>query len=1204
MTRLCFIHRLTWCIFLVLAALGSLRLALAQDVGEIVSALGTVEVLRQGRWQPVTTGEKVVAGETIKTGTGSRIALQMANGAQLKINANSQLELKQIIPQEGSTPSANASPTPNILHIPQGEIWVRSNGIPLELHTIPVVATIRGTEFNLAVSPDHLARLAVFEGLIEFHNPQGSVLVEANEQATARFGEKPRKTVLLNPLDAAQWSLYYPGTVSYRDYPLAGQPAGSPTGRSNRRQVAADQTPVEPLIRQAEVRFDSGDHAQAQQLFAQALQHNPHHPRARTGLGWTLLEAGAVDAALVEFQKVRPPTLMSAVGSINGLYQLNRFTEADQVIAATQKQFPQASLPWVQAALNALIRGRVSTAQHALDQALARDAHSALAQSLRSNIYLVQNQKAQAREAAKRALAANPQSPTAYLSLSLVEQADFQLSAALDAARQATALDPHNPQALIQESRLLFGMGDQQQALNIARKARERTPQDALISSTWGFLQLAQGHTQDAITAFQDAITQDSTLGEPHLGLGIALFRQNDTKAATEEIRKATLLEPTVSLYSSYLGKAFFETQHNELAAKYFAHAKRLDPHDPTPHFYDAIRLQINHQPVKAVESLQTSLNLNDNRAVYRSKLLLDQDLAVRATALGRTYNELGFSQLGLNEGVKSLTLDPANHSAHRLLADSYAVISDAESARTSELLQSQLLQPINITPVSPQMAETKLLIPEPGPITPSLYEFNPLFIRNRPTLYFMGLGGSQEALGNELLVAGITDRFSYSLGQFHYRSNGYRPNNDLENNLYSLFAQTAVTPSFSIQGEYRYRETISGDQQSSFDGSFSPFRRRDIEQKTTRIGANYSPTPNINLLTSVIYTDRENQLTSKISNFRFEGRNKGTQAETQLIYRDIQFNMISGLGIYSLDVTGNNDSDGQNDQSIIYNYTNIKTPYNAVWTIGFSYETDKSPSAKVKEFNPKLGLQWAITDQLSLRAAAFKVVKRALAFEQTIEPTQIAQFNQMIDYVDTTVAENYGAALDIHFNDHLVGGLEALRRDTEVPLGILSQPEFYEIVSNREYLYSAYLYWLPSYQWALSASLRYEKFEPDQECKFCLYLYPAELKTFSLPLSIQHFDPSGFFGGLSFIYIHQDMRSFDRESFSILPRRSENFTLTNATLGYRFPKRRGLFTLQINNLFDKEFNYQDYSFQTTNNLVNPRYIPERTFNARLIFNF
>ena len=45
--------------------------------------------------------------------------------------------------------------------------------------------------------------------------------------------------------------------------------------------------------------------------------------------------------------------------------------------------------------------------------------------------------------------------------------------------------------------------------------------------------------------------------------------------------------------------------------------------------------------------------------------------------------------QLALVEGWKSVNTDPANFSAHRFLADSYAALPRHEIARVSELLQS-----------------------------------------------------------------------------------------------------------------------------------------------------------------------------------------------------------------------------------------------------------------------------------------------------------------------------------------------------------------------------------------------------------------------------------------------------------------------------------------------------------------------------------
>ncbi len=612
---------LVWLIATVGLTLLPLRWASAQGAGQVVSVLGIAEVLREGRWQSISAGESLAPGETLRTGEGSRVAVLLANGSQLKLNANSQLELKQIVP-----PAAGFVPTAtevlhSVLRVLSGEIWVRNGGEPLQIQTVPATATIRGTEFNLAVHrPGDAARLAVLNGLVEFSNPQGSVLVAANEQAEVRVGEAPRKTVLLNPLDAVQWSLYYP----------------DPTGG--------------------------------------ALQRN-------------------VD--------------------------------------------PQSPGYWTQAAQNHLLQGQVEAARQALDRALALDSQDAAAYSLRSTIELVQNRKTEALADAERAVAVDPASSTAYLSLSLAQQAGFDLNAALASARQAVRLDPGNVRALIQESTLLFGMGRLREAVKIAEQARRQAPDDAMVNTVWGFLQLAFNRFDDGRDAFTAAIAQDSTLGLPHLGLGLVLFRRNQTDTAVAELRKATLLEPQVSLYNSYLGKAFYEIKDDRRAEKYLELAKQLDPRDPTPWLYNALRLQSINKPGEALADVQQSIALNDNRTVYRSNLLVDEDLATRQTSQAGIYENLGFEQLAQEKATQSLSLDPTNYSAHRFLSDSYVNRPRYEIARVSELLQSQLLQPLNINPVQPSLVATRLnILARTGLAEMAFNEYMSLFERDRMQLY------------------------------------------------------------------------------------------------------------------------------------------------------------------------------------------------------------------------------------------------------------------------------------------------------------------------------------------------------------------------------------------------------------------------------------------------------------------------------------
>ena len=93
-------------------------------------------------------------------------------------------------------------------------------------------------------------------------------------------------------------------------------------------------------------------------------------------------------------------------------------------------------------------------------------------------------------------------------------------------------------------------------------------------------------------------------------------------------------------------------------------------------------------------------------------------------------------------EGYNAVNADPTNYSAHRFLADSYSALPRHEIARVSELLQSQLLQPNNITPIQPSLAESNLfLVSASGAANASFNEFNPLFNRNRAAVQAQRVG-------------------------------------------------------------------------------------------------------------------------------------------------------------------------------------------------------------------------------------------------------------------------------------------------------------------------------------------------------------------------------------------------------------------------------------------------------------------------------
>ena len=202
-------------------------------------------------------------------------------------------------------------------------------------------------------------------------------------------------------------------------------------------------------------------------------------------------------------------------------------------------------------------------------------------------------------------------------------------------------------------------LGDRGRAREAAARAVALAPDVERTQITRGFADLAEFRTGAAKEAFERAIELAPADPLPRLGLGLAQIREGDLEQGRENLEVAVGLNGNDALLRAYLGKAYFEEKRDELADEQYAIAKELDPLDPTAYLYEAIKQQTENRPVEALQNLQKSIELNDNRAIYRSRLLLDQDRAARGTSLARIYDDLGFEQLGLNEAAKSLIARP-----------------------------------------------------------------------------------------------------------------------------------------------------------------------------------------------------------------------------------------------------------------------------------------------------------------------------------------------------------------------------------------------------------------------------------------------------------------------------------------------------------------------------------------------------------------
>jgi Flp pilus assembly protein TadD len=890
--------------------------------------------------------------------------------------------------------------------------------------------------------------------------------------------------------------------------------------------------------------------------------------------------------------------------------------------------------------------GRVDEANSKIKQALGNNSGNSDALSLQSIIAVVQNRKDEALNLANKAVAATADSATSLIALSYAQQANFDLAGARSSLEKAVELKPENALAWARLAELRSSFGDLNKSLDAAQKAVSLDPNLSRTQTVLGFAYLTKIKTAEAREAFNQAIELDQADSLPRLGLGLAKIRDGALEEGRREIEIAASLDSSSSLIRSYLGKAYYEEKRTDLDGREYEIAKELDPNDPTPWFYDAIRKQTTNRPVEALHDLQKAVELNDNRAVYRSKLMLDSDLAARSASLARIYSDLGFQQRALVEGWNSVNTDPTNHSSHRFLADSYSVLPRHEIARVSELLQSQLLQPNNITPIQPQLAESSLnLLSAGGAASASFNEFNPLFNRNQLSVQASGLIGEDSTNGGEAVISGIYQKASFSVGYSQFETDGWRVNADQEDEIANAFVQLELTHKTSIQAEYRNRDNDRGDVQLRFfdsEGDYWPDLLQEDETDTYRIGIRHAFSPGSVLIGNFAYQEVDLSLFNILGyaiwggppyddppleyrNIK-QGDHEAYSAELEHLFRSERFSIVSGAGIFKIEMDDEYpegwfwpgtifpfpdwvagvfpEVDKDIDHYNVYLYSYLNFLDNLTFTLGASgdfFDIDESGDSnndlKEDQFNPKIGITWNPTPDTTFRAAAFRTLKRTLITNQTLEPTQVAGFNQFYDDGNATDAWHYGGAVDQKLSANTFFGAELFYRDLDVPYFFQTGPGIYDLRTAgwKEYEGRAYLYWAPLDWLAMRAEYQYEELDRDPEFAYNM----KEVKTHRVPLAINIFHPSGLSFGMKATYVNQEGEfELQRAAVGDFTPGEDDFFLVDAHINYRLPKRYGFITIAAMNLLDEEFEYADTDVQ------NPSIQPGRTIYGKITLAF
>jgi Flp pilus assembly protein TadD len=843
--------------------------------------------------------------------------------------------------------------------------------------------------------------------------------------------------------------------------------------------------------------------------------------------------------------------------------------------------------------------GRVDEARAQIAGSLAANPDDPVALALGAIVELAQNRHDTALRMAESAVASSA-TPSTLTALSYAQQAGFDIGAARRTLERAVAAYPAQALLWARLAELQTAEGDREAALDSARRA---VALDASLSRTHTVLGFASLEATDITTAgdaFRRAIELDSADPLPRLGLGIALLGDGDAAGGRRQLEIAASLDPTNAMVRSYLGKAYLGEDRYANAATELALAKQLDPQDPTPWLYGAVLDSARGREVAAFQELQGSIERNDNRAVFRSRFQLDQDLAIRSAALGRVYGSIGFDRRGLLEGWLATTDEPASFAAHQLLADTYASLPRHEIAELSERLQAQLLSPGGLSAEPPQVSQNRL------GIDGAIYR-DALSQRELGALYDEGGGqflGSLLVGGNgttalDVAAAMNHDRFAMSFGHFSYETDGFGVNDAQEQDITNLVLKGNLTPDTSLLFEVRDREREAGLGERFFDeandglvefrerrqyrlGGRHAFDARNVLIAAhTRLDEDYSVTlrefPFFGLFDATADVDESATDLRYLWQTRFGHIDLGvSHAETENTSRTVYLDFDTFLTVIE---------DEQTDVShtTAYAYANLSVTDSLNLVLGLSADdldidirADSPRRFTRSALNPKLGLVWRIDDAWIARAAFMQSGSRVIDDAQTLEPTHVAGFNQFFDDPAGTLSRDTGIAIDYRPDADWFGGIELGRRELDIPVDDGAGIDEIETSEDRGRIHLGHVF---SPRLTGSLAFHYEHIDRDDGAGPQIDGY-AWSTVQRMPATLHFFPRDDVKAMLRASYVKQYGRFARPAATGGFDKGSDRFWVVDAALTKRLPGNRAAITVGVENLMDESFAFQDTDSQ------------------------
>lgn len=416
-----------------------------EPAGRIVSLSGSVTVKRGTSSTSAKPFQNLEAGDVVATGANSRAAIVLRDESLIKLNSNSQITIKTVLPK-----IKPVSTTTDKTKIKQdaGEMWIRTKDRPgeLEIDTKSGSAAIRGTEFNIYADEDKTL-ITLVEGVAELSNSYGSVLIAQNEQGEATPSSAPvKRAITIEETDnAVQWIFYFPTNLNLKEEVLDTDINILTRNYKDRPNEAEPKTilGVKKLI--------TGEYDEALRLFDEALRIDPNSATNYLMRARTLFVLHRQKEALDSINKaidLSPSWYLPKADKSKLLTAQGDIVQAEKIAKEALKLDPNAPEPLISLGEVQYALGKVKDAQGSFEKAINLDSNLAEAHIGRGKTLISQFHNNEAIDEFLSAVLLESNLSRAHLYLGQAYYQNNETKKAISEILEAKRIDPNDPLVL------------------------------------------------------------------------------------------------------------------------------------------------------------------------------------------------------------------------------------------------------------------------------------------------------------------------------------------------------------------------------------------------------------------------------------------------------------------------------------------------------------------------------------------------------------------------------------------------------------------------------------------------------------------------------------------------------------------------------------------------------------------------------------